>query len=134
MADDRLTLLASSRVDLPVLSALMQDAIIRVGDVAWDRRGRRLVLLASRYRWEAAEISRVRTALRIETARKVRRLHWPSDLDATLALLSITAHGDCITLTFSEKVSLCAEVECLDAVLEDLSAPWMVRHRPNHAT
>lgn len=132
MLDDRLTLFANSAADLPVLSVLMQDAIIRAGDVAWDRRGRRLVLLASRYRWEAADASRVRAALRIETALKVERRGWPSDPDTTLALLSVTAIDDRITLVFSENVSLRAEVECLDAVLEDLSAPWPVRHRPYH--
>lgn len=133
MPDDRLTLLASDPGDLPVLSALMQDAIVRAGDIGWDRRRRRLVLVASRYRWEAAtEVSRVRTALRLDSVLRVERQHWPADPDAMLALLSIAADSDRVTLSFADAASLRLHVECVDAVLEDLSAPWGVRHRPHH--
>ena len=71
--DDRLTLLASDAADLPVVSALVQDAIVRAGDVRWDSRRRRLVLVLSRYRWETNDSTRVRSGLRIETSMKVER-------------------------------------------------------------
>ena len=132
MTDDRLTLLARDSADLPVMSAVLQDAIVRAGDVGWDRRGRRLALLVSRYRWESEAPSRVRSALRIETAFRVERKHWPRDPESILALLSVTAEGDRITLAFADGISLRAEIECLDALLEDLAAPWPVRYRPDH--
>lgn len=132
LSDDRLTLLAGDGADLGVLSALMQDAIVRTGDVGWDRRGRRLVVLASRFCWDAAVPSRVRTALRIETAQKVERQRWPGNPDEALALLSLRFADDRLVLAFADGVSLRVTVECVDVLLEDLSAPWPVRHRPHH--
>ena len=132
MNDDRLTLLANEPTDLPVLSALMQDAIVRVGDIGWDSRQRRLVLLASRYRWETADKTRARTALRLESVLKVQRQNWPVDPDATLALLAVTATGDHVIIAFAGGPCLRAEVECIDAVLEDMSPAWAVQHRPAH--
>lgn len=132
MSDDRLTLLANAPADLPVLSVLMQDAIVRAGDIGWDSRQRRLVLLASRYRWESNVKTRARTALRIESVLKVQRQNWPTDPDTALALLTIIAGDDHITLAFAGSASLRAEVECIDAVLEDMSPAWAVQHRPDH--
>lgn len=133
MADlERLTLLAVDAGDLAPLSALLQDAIVRAGDVAWDRRGRRLVLIGSRYRWEVEDKTRVRTALRIEAVQAVQQLHWPRDPDAGLDLLSVTAVDDTIVLAFAGGTSLRARVECIDLVLEDLSPAWGVRHTPDH--
>jgi hypothetical protein len=133
LSDTPITLLASSADDVPVLSALVQDAIIRAGDVGFDRAGRRLVLIASRFRWEAGDRSRVRSGLRIETVGAVQHQGWPRDAETRLALLSVTADGDThVSLAFAGGTSLRAEVECIDLVLEDLSAPWEVRHRPEH--
>lgn len=133
MSATPLTLLASTAEDVPVLSALVQDAIIRAGDVGFDRAGRRLVLIASRYRWEAGDRTRVRSGLRVETVRAVQQQRWPRDAETRLALLSIAAEGDShVVLAFAGGVSLKAEVECVDLVLEDLSGPWEVRHHPDH--
>ena len=132
MSDAPLTLLAGTADDVPVLSALVQDAIIRAGDVGFDRGGRRLVLIASRYRWEAGDRSRVRSGLRIETVGAVQHQGWPHDAETRLALLSVTADATHVSLAFAGGTSLRAEVECVDLVLEDLSAPWEVRHHPEH--
>ena len=132
MSDDRLTLLANAPADLPVLSALMQDAIIRAGDIGWTGRQRRLVLLASRYRWESPQMTRVRTALRFETVLRVQRQNWPADPETILALLAVTAAGDRLTIAFAGGAWLRAEVESIDAVLEDMSSSWTVQHRPAH--
>lgn len=135
--DDRLTLIGGDDADVPVLSALVQDAIVRVGDVGYDRGGRRLVLIASRYRWEMPDRTRTRTALRIETVLGVQQQGWPRDPDVFLDLLAVTAtqspeDGDIITLAFAGGASLRARVECIDMVLEDLSPAWGVRHTPEH--
>ena len=132
LRDDRLTLLAGDAPDLGVISGLMQDAIVRAGDVGWDRRHRRLVLIASRFCWETTTPSRVRTALRLETAQKVERQRWPTDPDTVLALLSVSADDDRISLVLADGVCLRVTTECIDVVLEDLSPPWPVRHRPHH--
>jgi hypothetical protein len=54
---------ARDRDDLAVLSALLQDALVAVKDMAWLPGEKRFVLVANRFRWEAApEPSPVPTA------------------------------------------------------------------------
>lgn len=132
MKDERLLLLGQSAQDLPAISALLQDAILRIEDVALDRRARRLVLLVNRYRWESPTPSRVRSALRIETVTAVQRQSWPREPDAVLNLLSLSADGDWLVLTFAAGVALRAQCEVLEVVLEDIAAPWATAHVPQH--
>ena len=133
LAGERLTLLGQTADDLPAISALLQDAILRAQDLAFDRRARRVVLLVNRYRWEAGGSSRVRAALRIETVEAVHRQHWPHAPDAVLNLLSLTQDGNFLVLVFSAGTALRARIEVVDIVLEDIAPPWTTRQRPRHA-
>jgi hypothetical protein len=45
---------ARDRQDLAVLSALLQDALVAVRDMAWQPREKRFVMVVNRFRWEAA--------------------------------------------------------------------------------
>jgi hypothetical protein len=132
MRDERMTLLGQNPDDLPAISALLQDATLRTEDVAWDKRGRRLVLLVNRYRWEARVASRVRAALRIETVEAVQRQNWPREADAVLNLLSLAQDGEWIVLTFAAGAALRARVEVIEIVLEDVTAPWPTSRVPTH--
>ncbi len=132
MQDERLTLIGQSAEDLPALSALLQDATLRVVDVGFDRKARRLVLMLNRYRWESATRSRVRCALRLETVTAVQRQGWPTAPDAVLDLLSLTQDGDWLILTFAAGAALRARVEVIEVVLEDVSAPWETGREPSH--
>ncbi len=132
MQDERLTLIGQNADDLPAMSALLQDATLRVVDVGFDRKARRLALLVNRYRWESATRSRVRCALRLETVTAVQRQGWPTAPDAVLDLLSLTQDGDWLVLTFAAGAALRARVEVIEVVLEDLSAPWETGREPSH--
>ncbi len=132
MNDERLTLLGQGAEDLPAISALLQDATLRSGDLAFDRRGRRLVLLVNRYRWEAGGGSRVRSALRIETVEAVQRQNWPQGADTVLNLLSLAQDGDWFVLIFAAGVALRAKAEVIEIVLEDVAAPWATARVPSH--
>jgi hypothetical protein len=132
MKDERLTLLAQSAADLPALSALVQDATVRVADVGYDRRGKRLALLLNRYRWEAKTPSRVRSALRLETVSAVQRQGWPTDPEAVLPLLALRQDGDFVVMSLGGGAALRAQVEVLEIVLEDLAAPWATSRVPAH--
>ena len=139
MKDDRLLLLAQEPDEVPLLSALSQSAILRPADIAYDRRARRLVLMLSRYRWEAPG-TRVRTALRIESVTAVRRRNWPAWSDSNahdpgvtmLELLAFTFEDGFITLDFAGGAALRVAVECPDLILEDLSPPWRAARTPKH--
>ena len=45
---------ARDRQDLAVLSTLLQDALVAVRDMTWLPKDKRFVLVANRFRWEAA--------------------------------------------------------------------------------
>ena len=130
--DERLTLLGQSAEDLPAISALLQDALLRPQDVAFDQRGRRLVLLVNRYRWESSIRSRVRTALRIETVETAQRLNWPTAPDAVLNMLDLAQDGDWLVINFAAGTSLRAHTEVIEIVLEDVTPPWETGREPKH--
>ncbi len=139
MRDNRLLLLAQDADEVPLLSALSQSAIVRPADIVWDRRARRLVLLLSRYRWEAPG-TRVRTALRFESVTGVRRRGWPAWSDrgagdpgqTMLELLAFTFDDGFVTFDFAGGAALRVAVECPDLILEDLSPPWRAGRTPRH--
>lgn len=137
-APSRLHLLAEDAEDLAVISAALQDAVAKVGDIAYEAKARRLTIAFNRYRWEAARPERVRSALQVGgvlslQARKIRR----ERRDGVLELLAIgfepgEAPGGILTLSFAGGGDLRADIECVDAVLADVSAPWPTPRKPAH--
>lgn len=133
-----LNLLAEDQDDLGVISAALQDAVAKVGDIAYEPKGRRLTIAFNRYRWEAGTRQRVRSALQVGGVlnlrqRKIRR----ERRDAVVELLAIgfepgEAPGGVLTLTFAGGGDLRADVECIDAVLADVSEPWPTPRAPAH--
>lgn len=133
-----LQLLAQDPEDLAVISAALQDAVAKVGDIVFEARSRRLTIAFNRYRWEAGERQRVRSALQVGgvldlKARKIRR----ERKDAVVELLTIAfdageAPGGALTLSFAGGGDLRAEIECIDAVLADVSQPWPTPRAPAH--
>jgi len=139
MADTApLRLLAEDADDLAIISAALQDAVAKVGDISYEPRARRLTVAFNRFRWEAGVRQRVRSALQLGgvlelKARKVRR----DRPDAVVELLALTfepgeAPGGAVTLSFAGGGDLRAEVECVDAVLADVSSPWPTPRKPGH--
>jgi hypothetical protein len=133
-----LQLLAQDQDDLAVISAALQDAVAKVGDISFEAKARRLTIAFNRFRWEAGVRQRVRSALQLGgvlsvQARKIRR----DRRDAILELLAIgfepgEAPGGVLTLSFAGGGDLRAEIECVDAVLADVSEPWPTPRAPTH--
>lgn len=141
MADPSpLRLLAQDQDDLAVISAALQDAIAKVGDISYEAKARRLTIAFNRFRWEGGGRQRVRSALQIGgvlalQARKIRR----DRRDAVVELLAIGFEageppGGVLTLSFAGGGDLRADVECVDAVLADVSEPWPTPRAPAHET
>ncbi len=137
---ESLRLLALDADDLAVVSAALQDALTRVGDIRWERDARRLTIAFNRVRWEAPEGpgERVWSAMQLGCveAVKARNLE-PEAKDAVLQLLAITfegtdAPGGVVTFAFADGGDLAVSVECVDAALADLSAPWAATSTPEH--
>ncbi len=136
-----LRLLAEDADDLAVISAAVQDAIARVGDLEWDARGRRFTLALNRYRWEAPGMllgGRVRAGLQFGSVLAVRSRNLRREAaDAVVELLAISfepgeSPGGDIRLAFAGGGDLVLTVECVDAALADISAPWATPSTPAH--
>jgi hypothetical protein len=133
-----LQLLAEDQEDLAVISAALQDAVAKVGDIVFEAKARRLTIAFNRFRWEAGSRQRVRSALQLGgvlevQGRKIRR----DRRDAVLELLAIAFEpgdppGGELTLSFAGGGDLRARVECVDAVLADISQPWPTPRAPAH--
>ena len=135
-----LRLLAQDADDLAVISTAVQDAIGKIGDIAYETKARRLTLALNRYRWEAGARTneRVRCGLQFGAVLAVReRRLRQGATKAVVELLAIAfepgeAPGGSIVLTFAGGGDLKLTVECIDAVLADISAPWPAAQRPSH--
>ncbi|MDO9432058.1 MAG: DUF2948 family protein [Phenylobacterium sp.] len=133
-----LRLLAEDAEDLAVIAAALQDAVGKIGDILYEPATRQLTLALNRYRWEGQGGERVRSAIQLGSvlkvqARKLRR----GAKDAVVELLNIAfepgeAPGGAVVFTFAGGGDLRAEVECLDAVLADVSPPWPTPRTPKH--
>lgn len=133
-----LRLLAQDPEDLAVISAALQDAVAKVGDIGYEPKARRLTIAFNRYRWEAGGGARVRSALQLAgvlgvQARKIRR----NAPDAVLEILAMTfepgeAPGGVVTISCAGGGDLRVSVECIEAVLADVSQPWPTPRKPAH--
>lgn len=143
MGQRALHLWGQSPDDLEAISALCQDAILRTDETGFDQGAHRFVLMLNRFRWETPERpERVRSALRFETVLRAQHKAWPGPTvpggdPPVLSLLAVTAQAlenghFVLTLAFSGKATARLEVECIDAMLEDISLPWPAKSRPKH--
>jgi len=131
---DRLALLGQEPDDIATFSALLQDATLRLADVGYDRKARRLALLINRYRREVAAPSRIRCAFRAEAVEAVQRAGWPADPDpeAVTVILSLALEGDWLVITCAAGIALRAKLEVIDLVLEDMGEAWATTRAPDH--
>ncbi|MFN3274483.1 MAG: DUF2948 family protein [Paracoccus sp. (in: a-proteobacteria)] len=136
-ADPRpLALKAEDDVDLRILSALVQDAVLTGAEISHDPRARRLTLLLTRFRWEDAEAAgaegrdfeRVRAVLVISDVMRVVSDGIVRDAETVLELLAIRwlAGEDGtgrLSLDFAGDGTIVAEVECISLDLRDVTRP-----------
>ena len=149
-----LKLIALDAEDLSVISAHLQDAVLRVGDMVYLPKEKRFVAMANRFDWARANaapartrtnssdsLERRRAGLRFErvNSAKVHGLNF-KDKRAALELLAVTfepaspnetPEGD-VTLTFSGGAAIRLSVECIEAELKDLGAAWTAKRSPEH--
>jgi len=128
--------------DLALVSAHVQDALVRVGDIAFLPAKRRFAVVGSRFDWAAeadGRLERVRAGLHFEGVKRVRHQRVARDRpDAILELLAVTfeagaepPHG-LIRLIFAGGASILLDVECVEAQLCDIGPRWKVASRPSH--
>lgn len=134
-----LRLIAQDEEDLKVISAALQDAVAKIGDIAFEPAGHRLTIAFNRFRWEEGRGERVRSAVQLGGVLGVQSRNLRRDAKgAVVELLALTfepgeAPGGVVTFAFAGGGDLRAEVECIDAALADLSAPWRTPRKPEHS-
>lgn len=137
---DLLRLIALDQEDLAVMSAHLQDAVVRLGDLAYLPRERRFALVARRFDWEAApDVPRRRlTGLHFDRVLSARsRGIERTNPDAILNLLAITfeetvSPSGTATLLFSDGGAIQLELECIESQMKDLGPVWQAETRPAH--
>ncbi len=142
-----LKLRAADAEDLAVVSSVLQDALVPVGDMEYFAGEKRFVMVANRFRWEAADadggaecrqgtiFERVNCAVTFEQVDGVRRQNIDrADAAKPLSILTVqpSEEGNGIDLVFSGKGLIRLAAAAIDCRLEDMDEPWPTRHRPDH--
>lgn len=156
---EKLKLRAEDEEDVQVLSACLQDALVTVGDMMFQKDEQRFVFVANRFCWEDAAseglpalddaetgydetgddpaYQRVHCGVRIETVTGVKvRGFDPRDGDAILELLALTVEGEAdrpeIRLIFAGDAEVLLTAERVLCLMEDLDEHWPTTFKPKH--
>lgn len=124
---------------LAILSAHLQDADVKVGDMAYLPAARRFALAGARFDWYAAArggCERCGTGLHFERVSRVRRAGFDQAPDTVLTLLAISftpteAPAGAVVLHFADDGAVRLDVECLEAALSDIGPRWTCHNPPN---
>ena len=141
---DLLKLLALDEEDLKIVSAHVQDAVMKVGDLNFIAASKQFVLPMHRFAWEKEATER-----NPQPERRNSVLHFDRVLSAklsgisrgapddVLSLLAVTyavtdAPAGTVDLVFSGGGAIRLDVECIEARLVDLGGAWGASSRPAH--
>ena len=139
-----LKLVALDDQDLSIVSAHVQDAVMKVGDLEFLPAAKRFVLTMNRFVWE------VKSGLfRQHNERRQAVLHFdrvlgaktngivrekPAEVLSLLAIsfVEISKPAGIVELIFSGGGTIMLDVECIEARLADIGGAWEATSRPVH--
>jgi hypothetical protein len=137
--DDRpLRMIAQSPEDVPVMAALLQDAVFPITEMRRDMRRRQFALLLNRFRWEDREAAarenrafeRVQSLLVVQDVLGVQTQGIDrGDKDTVLSLLTMAFApaedgAGVLTLTLAGDGAIALRIEALDLTLTDVTRPY----------
>jgi hypothetical protein len=143
----RLKLIALDAEDLAVVSAQLQDAVVKVGDLSYQPGLRRFLAVLNRFDWLGAVAAdrqpgttyeRRQCVLRFERVDKAQMQQLQLDAkNDVLELLAVAftetdAPSGYVTLVFAGGGAIRLEVECLEAELKDIGPAWRTKSLPQH--
>ncbi|HEV2186792.1 MAG TPA: DUF2948 family protein [Stellaceae bacterium] len=141
--DASLKLRAEDPDDLAVISACVQDALISVKDLTYERAEQRFTLVVNRFRWEGkpdgagggAAYERTHAAIVFDDVAGISyRGFRRSEGDRILSLLAIRA-GDkpgTIELEFAGGPAARLNVGAIRVRVADIGEPWPTAWQPDH--
>ena len=141
-----LKLVALDEDDLKILSAHLQDAVLRMSDMVWVPSEHRFAAILNRFDWlsaveqdGASNLRRCRCALRFDRVKRAQVQNIrPGEPSAFAELLAVTYEeaqppSGFITLYFAGGGAVRLEVECIEGELCDLGVAWKTAIKPEHA-
>src|SRR3954468_3675207 len=143
---DLLRLAAMDAEDLAVISACVQDAVLKVGDMTYLPREQRFVVAMNRFIWEKAEgkrrdYERRRAVLSFDRVKSVKLSRIDRNRpEAVLELLAVNfapaaasdEPGGAVLLVFAGGGAVQLDVEVIEVRLADLGAAWATTAKPAH--
>lgn len=148
---EKLKLRAEDAADITILSAYLQDAITMMGDIVYQSKSRRFVMMLNRYVWENTchktgdiigtknlPCSRIRTGLHFDDVLKISSHSIATRLkEHPMELLDIevqkleneTYHVDFI---FAGDGVIRLECEMIAVYMQDIGEPWPAKCHPKH--
>lgn len=140
---DLLKLVALDVEDLTVISACMQDAVLKTGEISYKPREKRVVLPVNRYAWEKsgerlAVPERRRAILHFDRVLAVQTTGIDRKRpESVLAILAIQFQvsdvpAGSVEITCAGGATIRLDVECVEAQLADLGAAWAAKGKPKH--
>jgi len=143
-----LKLAALDEEDLNIISAHVQDAVMKVGEITYQKREKRFTLAMRRFVWEnkgqgfffrRQPHQRRLSALSFDRVLTVRSagidMAKPEEVLSLLAVRFLPGEtpSGTVELDFSGGATIQLEVECIEARLSDLGAAWETPVRPRHS-
>ena len=144
MKVQNLKLIARTTEDLRVISAHLQDSIVKTSDIANLKKNRIFLMQLNRFMWEDVEKGvfrknkRIRTVLKFENILKVASKNVDQKKnDRFLDFLAIetTKMPDKnyeMNLIFSGDIVLKLIAEAIEVTLDDQGSPWNSKNKPEH--
>lgn len=139
-----LKLLALDEEDLDVVSAHMQDAVFKTGEMEFDGKVGQFSLTANRFVWEKASekgrsFERRKAAIVFKRVSAVRSIGIDRKrADEVLDLLAIRyeKRGEgpegVIELLLAGGAAIRLDVECIEVQFADIGGAWETTSRPRH--
>ena len=139
-----LKLIAKTVEDVRVISAHLQDSIVKTSDIANLKKNRMFLMQLNRFMWEDVEKGvfrknkRIRTILKFENVLKVTSKNINKNKnDRFLDFLAIETfkmpdRNYEMNLIFSGDIVIKLIAEAIEVTLDDQGTPWESKSKPKH--
>ena len=120
--------------DLMVLSSLLQDATVLIGDMGYDEDKNQFLMVAARYiRDDDGSARRHLIGVNFDQVTGLKRKGFsPKDRDDVLNLLAIQAQDAHIEVVFAGEAMLRLETPVIRVYAADLGEGWSTQFQPRH--
>ena len=144
MKVQNLKLIAKTDEDLRVISAHLQDSIVKTSDIANLKKNKIFLMQLNRFMWEDVEKGvfrknkRIRTVLKFEnvlkaTSKNVNQKKNDRFLDfLAIEMFKMPDKNFEMNLIFSGDVIIKLVVEAIEVTLDDQGSPWESKNKPKH--